>query len=160
MGHQVVVRDATHQPGGMMRYGIPKYRLPREVLDAEINRIKDMGIVFQLNTRVDDVHDALEEGFDAVFMAIGAQLSKRTYIPAGESARILDAIQVLHSFEDGQPPLLGRKVVVYGGGNTAMDVARTAKRLGAEEAIIVYRRTRTGGGHLDQVVVDREVQGR
>ena len=142
LGHDVTVRDATHAPGGMMRYGIPKYRLPREVLDAEINRIKAMGIKFEMNTRVDDVHEAMDEGFNAVFMAIGAQLSKRAYIPASEAARILDAIKVLHDVEEGNQPLLGRKVVVYGGGNTAMDVARTAKRLGAEEAVIVYRRTR------------------
>ena len=142
LGHDVTVRDATHAPGGMMRYGIPKYRLPREVLDAEIDRIKAMGIKFEMNTRVDDVHEAMDEGFHAVFMAIGAQLSKRAYIPASEAARILDAIKVLHDVEDGNQPLLGRKVVVYGGGNTAMDVARTAKRLGAEEAVIVYRRTR------------------
>ena len=142
LGHAVTVRDATHAPGGMMRYGIPKYRLPREILDAEIDRIKNMGITFEMNTRVDDVHTAMDEGFDAVFMAIGAQLSKRAYIPASEAARILDAIKVLHDVEDGNQPLLGRKVVVYGGGNTAMDVARTAKRLGAEEAVIVYRRTR------------------
>ncbi len=142
LGHDVTVRDATHAPGGMMRYGIPKYRLPREILDAEIDRIKNMGIKFEMNTRVDDVHTAMDEGFDAVFMAIGAQLSKRAYIPASEAARILDAIKVLHDVEDGNQPLLGRKVVVYGGGNTAMDVARTAKRLGAEEAVIVYRRTR------------------
>ena len=142
LGHDVTVRDATHAPGGMMRYGIPKYRLPREVLDAEIDRIKAMGIKFEMNTRVDDVHEAMDEGFHAVFMAIGAQLSKRAYIPASEAARILDAIKVLHDVEEGNQPLLGRKVVVYGGGNTAMDVARTAKRLGAEEAVIVYRRTR------------------
>ena len=142
LGHDVTVRDATHAPGGMMRYGIPKYRLPREILDAEINRIKEMGIRFEMNTRVDDVHVAMDEGFDAVFLAIGAQLSKRAYIPASEAARIMDAIKVLHDVEEGNQPLLGRKVVVYGGGNTAMDVARTAKRLGAEEAVIVYRRTR------------------
>lgn len=142
LGHDVTVRDATHAPGGMMRYGIPKYRLPREVLDAEIDRIKAMGINFEMNTRVDDVHEAMDEGFHAVFMAIGAQLSKRAYIPASEAARILDAIKVLHDVEEGNQPLLGRKVVVYGGGNTAIDVARTAKRLGAEEAVIVYRRTR------------------
>lgn len=142
LGHAVTVRDATPAPGGMMRYGIPKYRLPREILDAEVARIKDMGVIFEMNTRVDDVHAALNEGFSSVFLAIGAQLSKRAYIPASEAARILDAIKVLHGVEDGNQPLLGRKVVVYGGGNTAMDVARTAKRLGAEEAIIVYRRTR------------------
>ena len=159
MGHSVTVRDATPAPGGMMRYGIPKYRLPREVLDAEINRIKEMGVVFEMNTRVDDVHEALDEGFSAVFLAIGAQLSKRAYIPASESARILDAIKVLHEVEDGSQPLLGRKVVVYGGGNTAMDVARTAKRLGAEEAIIVYRRTRDKAPANDQEITEAIEEG-
>lgn len=141
-GHEVTVRDATGAPGGMMRFGIPKYRLPREILDAEVARIADMGVKFEMGRRVDDVRAAMAEGFDAVFLAVGAQIGKRAYIPAGEAARILDAVSVLHDVEDGQPPLLGRRVVVYGGGNTAVDVARTAKRLGAEEAIIVYRRTR------------------
>ena len=159
MGHSVTVRDATHAPGGMMRYGIPKYRLPREILDAEIARIKDMGVVFEMNTRVDDVHEALNEGFHAVFLAIGAQLSKRAYIPASEAARILDAIKVLHDVEDGNQPLLGRKVVVYGGGNTAMDVARTAKRLGAEEAIIVYRRTRDKAPANDEEITEALEEG-
>ena len=159
LGHGVTVRDATHAPGGMMRYGIPKYRLPREVLDAEIARVKDMGVVFEMNTRVDDVHEALNEGFNAVFLAIGAQLSKRAYIPASEAARILDAIKVLHNVEDGNQPLLGRKVVVYGGGNTAMDVARTAKRLGAEEAIIVYRRTRDKAPANDEEITEALEEG-
>ena len=142
LGHEVTVREATNALGGMMRYGIPKYRLPREVLDAEVKRIADMGVNFELNTRVDDVKAALAEGFNAVFLAVGAHIGKRAYIPAGEAARILDAVNVLHDVEDGQAPMLGRRVVVYGGGNTAIDVARTAKRLGAEESIIVYRRTR------------------
>jgi 2-oxoacid:acceptor oxidoreductase delta subunit (pyruvate/2-ketoisovalerate family) len=80
--------------------------------------------------------------FDAVFLAVGAHLAKRAYIPAGDANKILDAVSVLRGMESEQPPMLGRRVVVYGGGNTAIDVARTAKRLGAEEAIIVYRRTR------------------
>lgn len=159
LGHRVTVRDATQAPGGMMRYGIPKYRLPREVLNAEIDRIKAMGIVFEMNTRVDDVHEALNEGFSAVFLAIGAQLSKRAYIPASESARILEAIKVLRGVEDGTQPLLGRKVVVYGGGNTAMDVARTAKRLGAEDAIIVYRRTRDKAPASDEEIAEAIEEG-
>ena len=159
LGHRVTVRDATPAPGGMMRYGIPKYRLPREILDAEIDRIKAMGIIFEMNTRVDDVHEALNEGFSAVFLAIGAQLSKRAYIPASESARILDAIKVLRGVEDGTQPLLGRKVVVYGGGNTAMDVARTAKRLGAEDAIIVYRRTRDKAPASDEEITEAIKEG-
>jgi 2-oxoacid:acceptor oxidoreductase delta subunit (pyruvate/2-ketoisovalerate family) len=142
MGHNVTIRDATDAPGGMMRYGIPKYRLPREVLDAEVARITDMGVRLELGHPVDDVAAAMAEGFDAVFLAVGAHIGKRAYIPAGDAAHILDAVSLLHDVEDGQPPLLGRRVVVYGGGNTAIDVARTAKRLGAKESVIVYRRTR------------------
>ena len=142
LGHEVTIREAANALGGMMRWGIPKYRLPREILDAEIKRILDMGVNFELNTRVDNLQAALKEGFNAIFLAVGAHIGKRAYIPAGEAAHILDAINVLHDVEDGQAPMLGRKVVVYGGGNTAMDVARTAKRLGADESIIVYRRTR------------------
>jgi NADPH-dependent glutamate synthase beta subunit-like oxidoreductase len=142
LGHEVTLRDAATAAGGMMRYGIPKYRLPREVLDAEVARIEEMGVKFQLGRHVENLQDAIDEGFDAIFLAVGAQIGKRAYIPAGEAAKILDAVNVLHDVEDGNAPLLGRRVVVYGGGNTAIDVARTAKRLGAEEAIIVYRRTR------------------
>jgi len=142
MGHAVTIRDAADLAGGMMRFGIPKYRLPRNILNAEIARIEDMGVRFQMNHKVDNVQDAIDDGFDAVFLAVGAQIGKRAYIPAGEAARILDAVNVLHDVADGDAPLLGRKVVVYGGGNTAFDVARTAKRLGADVAGIVYRRTR------------------
>ena len=144
-GHAVTVRDAAPKPGGMMRYGIPAYRLPREVLDAEIARIADMGVTFVMGSKVERVLPELDSGeFDAVFLAIGAQLGRRAYIPAGEAARILDAVALLRDVEDGEGDqlMLGRRVVVYGGGNTALDAARTVKRLGAEEAIIVYRRTR------------------
>ena len=83
-----------------------------------------------------------EGGYDAAFLAVGAHIAKRAYIPAGGAAKILDAVSLLRSMEGEAPPLLGRKVVIYGGGNTALDAARTARRLGASEAIIVYRRTR------------------
>ena len=142
-GHQVEIQDAGPFAGGMMRFGIPKYRLPRETLDAEIQRILSLGVALKLNTKVTNVLQAMQDGnFDAAFLAVGAHIGKRAYIPAGSSARILDAVSVLRSMEGEEKPMLGRRVVVYGGGNTALDVARTAKRLGAEEAIIVYRRTR------------------
>jgi 2-oxoacid:acceptor oxidoreductase delta subunit (pyruvate/2-ketoisovalerate family) len=140
-GHDVVIRDAGPYAGGMMRFGIPKYRLPREILEGEVARIADLGVSIVLNSKVADIRDAMK-GFDAAFLAVGAHIGKRAYIPAGSSARILDAVSVLRSMEGAEKPMLGRRVVVYGGGNTALDVARTAKRLGAEEAIIVYRRTR------------------
>lgn len=143
MGHEVEIFEAGPMAGGMMRFGIPKYRLPREVLDAEIQRIVDMGVKLNLNTKIDNLLESMKAGkFDAVFLAVGAHIAKRTAIPAAESAKILDAVSVLRSMEGEDKPMLGRRVVVYGGGNTAIDVARTAKRLGAEEAIIVYRRTR------------------
>jgi NADPH-dependent glutamate synthase beta subunit-like oxidoreductase len=142
-GHAVTIHDAGPAPGGMMRFGIPKYRLPREVLDAEIRRILDLGVSLALNSKVTNVLEAMRGGgFDAVFLAVGAHIARRAYIPAGSAAKMLDAISLLRSMEGGDRPLLGRRVVVYGGGNTAMDAARTAKRLGAEESVIVYRRTR------------------
>jgi NADPH-dependent glutamate synthase beta subunit-like oxidoreductase len=142
-GHAVTVADAGPAMGGMMRFGIPKYRLPRDVLDAEMQRIIAMGVTLQLNTKVADIAQAMKDGgFDAAFLAVGAHIAKRAYIPAKDSSRILDAVAVLRSMEEAEQPMLGRRVVVYGGGNTAIDVARTAKRLGATDAIIVYRRTR------------------
>jgi len=143
LGHRVTVMDAGPAAGGMMRFGIPKYRLPREVLDAEMQRIVDLGVTLQLNSKVDDLALTMKQGaFDAAFLAVGAHVAKRAYIPAKDSSRILDAVSVLRSMEGEEQPMLGRRVVVYGGGNTAIDVARTAKRLGATEAVIVYRRTR------------------
>ncbi|HSB22694.1 MAG TPA: NAD(P)-binding protein [Burkholderiaceae bacterium] len=141
LGHRVTVFEAGPRMGGMMRFGIPQYRLPRDVLDAEMQRIVEMGIRVELGRKVERIDEAME-GFDAAFLAVGAHIAKRAFIPAKDSSRILDAVSVLRSMEAADQPMLGRRVVVYGGGNTALDVARTAKRLGATEAVIVYRRTR------------------
>jgi 2-oxoacid:acceptor oxidoreductase delta subunit (pyruvate/2-ketoisovalerate family) len=143
MGHSVEIHEAGPVAGGMMRFGIPQYRLPRDVLDAEIERILDIGITLKLNSKVTNIKEAMAQGrFEAAFLAVGAHIAKRAYVPAGDAAKVLDAVQVLRSMDGADKPLLGRRVVVYGGGNTAIDVARTAKRLGATESIIVYRRTR------------------
>ncbi len=143
MGHVVEIHEAGPLAGGMMRFGIPQYRLPRDVLDAEVQRILALGVTLKLNTKVENIEQGMKQGgFDAAFLAVGAHIGKRTAIPAGDAARIVDAVSVLRSMEGEAKPMLGRRVVVYGGGNTAIDVARTAKRLGATEAIIVYRRTR------------------
>ena len=143
LGHSVTIFEAGPMAGGMMRFGIPKYRLPRDVLDAEVKRITDMGVTIRLNSKVTNLDETMRsERFDAAFLAVGAHLAKRAYIPAGDASKILDALQLLRGVESGEQPLLGRRVLVYGGGNTAMDVARSAKRLGAAEAIVVYRRTR------------------
>jgi 2-oxoacid:acceptor oxidoreductase delta subunit (pyruvate/2-ketoisovalerate family) len=143
LGHSVEIHEAGPLSGGMMRFGIPKYRLPRDVLDAEVARMLELGVILKLNTKVTNIEESMRAGsFDAAFLAVGAHIGKRAYIPAGDAARIVDAVSVLRSMEGEDKPMLGRRVVVYGGGNTAIDVARTAKRLGASEAIIVYRRTR------------------
>ncbi len=143
MGHEVEIHEAGPLAGGMMRFGIPKYRLPREVIDAEVRRILDLGVVLKLDTKVSNIADSMKAGgFDAAFLAVGAHIGKRAFIPAGDATKIVDAVSVLRSMEGEDKPMLGRRVVIYGGGNTAIDVARTAKRLGAAEALIVYRRTR------------------
>src|ERR1044072_8907732 len=143
LGHAVTIYDAGPAAGGMMRFGIPRYRLPREILDAEIQRILDMGVELELDRTVTNVEDAMRDGgFDATFLAVGAHIGKRAYIPAGSAAKVLDAVSVLRSMEGAEPPRLGRRVAVYGGGDTAMDVARHAGRLGAEEAVVVYRLNR------------------
>lgn len=140
LGHAVEIHDAGAQPGGMMHCGIPAYRLPRDVLDGEVERIRRMGVTFNLNHRVEDLEREWAEGsFDAVFLAVGAHLSKRVNIPATDAVRMLDALAYLRDVDRGAPPQLGRRVAVYGGGNTAMDAARSALRLG-HEPLIVYRR--------------------
>jgi NADPH-dependent glutamate synthase beta subunit-like oxidoreductase len=143
LGHEVEIHEAGPLPGGMLHFGIPAYRLPRDILMQEIGRIEQMGVRIRLDHKVEDLLAEQEAGkFDAVFIAIGAGVGKHVEIPARDAARVLDAVSLLHDVQTGEKPRLGRRVVVYGGGNTAMDAARTAKRLGAEEALIVYRRDR------------------
>lgn len=159
-GHAVTIRDAGPVAGGMMRFGIPAYRLPRDVLDAEITRIVDLGVRLELDAKVEDLHAAMQQGgFDAAFLAVGAQVGHRAYLPAGSAAHVLEAISLLHDVAEGERPLLGRRVAVYGGGNTAIDAARTARRLGAEEAVIVYRRTRDRMPAHDSEVREAEEEG-
>jgi NADPH-dependent glutamate synthase beta subunit-like oxidoreductase/Pyruvate/2-oxoacid:ferredoxin oxidoreductase delta subunit len=143
LGHSVEIHEAGPMAGGMMHFGIPAYRMPRDILDAEIRRIEDMGVKIVLNHKVEDLIAERDAGnFDAVFVAIGAHISKHIDIPARDAGKMLDAVSFLASVEAGEAPQLGRRVAVYGGGNTAMDAARVAKRLGADEALIIYRRDR------------------
>jgi len=157
-GHTVTVKEAGPMAGGMMRFGIPRYRLPREVLDAEVQRILDLGVTLELDSKVTDLM-AVKDQYDAVFLAVGAQLGKRAYIPAGSAAHVLDAVTLLHDVAAGEQPLLGRRVAVYGGGNTAVDAARTAKRLGAAEAVVVYRRTKDRAPAHDSELAEAEDEG-
>ena len=143
LGHAVEIHEAGPVAGGMMHFGIPAYRLPRADLMKEIRQIEAMGVAIVLNHKVEDVLAERQAGrFDAVFIAIGAHVSRHVDIPARDAVKVLDAVALLRGASAGEVPRLGRRVVVYGGGNTAMDAARTAKRLGADEALIIYRRDR------------------
>jgi len=159
-GHDVEIHDSGDEPGGMMRYGIPAYRLPRDVLVAEIDRILALGVRYVARHRVEDLVAERDSGhFDAVFVAVGAHLSKRVDIPARDAGRIVDAVSFLRSVASGERPTIGRRVAVYGGGNTAMDAARTARRLGADDTIVVYRRTRAQMPAHEEEAEDAEREG-
>ncbi len=153
LGHEVEIYDAGEKAGGMMRYGIPEYRLPRDVVDAEIARVEELGVKIHLNHPVTDLQAEQHAGkFDAVFIAIGAHLSRRVEIPSMDAEKMVDAVDFLRDVASGDKPKIGRRVAVYGGGNTAMDAARTARRMGAEEAIIIYRRTQDQmPAHLEEL---------
>jgi 2-oxoacid:acceptor oxidoreductase delta subunit (pyruvate/2-ketoisovalerate family) len=140
-GHAVVIRESQEAAGGMLRFGIPAYRLPRDVLDAEIARLEDFGVRIETLSRVGDL-EAEAARYDAVVLAVGAGVGAHVDIPAGHAAKVLNAVTLLREAAVGDKPMLGRRVAIYGGGNTAMDAARTAVRLGAEDAVVIYRRTR------------------
>ncbi|KAA1248601.1 NAD(P)-binding protein [Mycobacterium simiae] len=160
LGHHVEVRDAGAAPGGMMRYGIPNYRLPRDVLDAEIERIAALGVALTPGHRVEDLGAERAAGnFDAVFVAVGAHLAKRVDIPSRDAGSMLDAVSFLRAVAAGEKPDLGHHVAVYGGGDTAMDAARVARRLGADDTVIIYRRTAAQMPAHQQEVHEAEREG-
>ncbi len=140
-GHEVEIHDANEDPGGMMAYGIPDYRLPRKELQKEIERILSLpGVTLVSGHYVDDVVAAQRQGgFDAVFVAVGAQQANHIDIPSTDGKKLVDAVNILEKAKEAKAPKLGRVVAIVGGGNVAMDAARTAKRLGAEEAVLVFR---------------------
>jgi 2-oxoacid:acceptor oxidoreductase delta subunit (pyruvate/2-ketoisovalerate family) len=159
MGHTVTIYEAADKAGGMMRYGIPSYRLPREIVDAEVGRLEAMGVTIRLNTRVEDLAAAIRgEGAHATFLAIGAHLAKRIDIPGFDAKRLLDAVTFLRSVAGASPIKLGRRVAVYGGGNTAIDVARTAERLGAEP-VIIYRRDEAHAPAFQEELAEAREEG-
>ncbi|MEI9914708.1 MAG: NAD(P)-binding protein [Methylovirgula sp.] len=138
-GHEVEIREAGAAPGGMLRFGIPAYRLPRDVLEHEVARITALGVRLILDHKVSDVLSVKAAGgFDAVFVAIGAEAPRRVEIPVRDAAHVVNAVDLLGAVGRGGMPKLGRRVFVYGAGDTAMDAARTALRLGAAETAIVF----------------------
>jgi len=139
-GHEVTVFEALPKPGGMLRYGIPDYRLPQKVLDAEINRIKRLGVEFKTNQKIKDIK-SLKKKYDAVFVAVGAHNNIQLGIPGEELPGVLNCVSFLRDVKMGKRLKPGQDVAVIGGGNSAIDAARTALRLGAKNVFILYRRT-------------------
>ena len=140
-GHNVTVYEALPLAGGMLRYGIPEYRLPEDIVDREIDRIAAGGVEVVTDAQVSSAESLLEKGFDAVFVATGAWKPAKMGIPGEDLDQIVDGLTFLTMVNEGNPQVIGRKVVVVGGGNTAVDAARAAVRLGAE-VVQIYRRTR------------------
>jgi NADPH-dependent glutamate synthase beta subunit-like oxidoreductase len=142
LGHRVTVLEALPVAGGMMRVGIPEYRLPREMLDKEIETIQGMGVEIKTNTRVDSLDDLLGQGYDAVFLALGAQRGVSLMIEGEDSPGVLQAVHFLREVSQGKKVNLGDRVAVIGGKYAALDSARTALRLGSKDVILVYPGTR------------------
>ena len=144
MGHEVTVYDMMDKMGGMLRYGIPQYRLPKEVLDQEISIIEKTGVKMVNNVKLgkDFTIEYLKAENDAVIVAVGAWKSSSMRTPGEELEGVYGGIDFLRGVIKGNPPEIGEKVAICGGGNTAMDACRTAVRLGAKEVYVVYRRTR------------------
>ncbi|KPU46330.1 NADPH-Fe(3+) oxidoreductase subunit beta [Oxobacter pfennigii] len=160
-GHEVVIYEAMPAPGGMLRYGIPQYRLPKDILDAEINLIERMGVEIKYNTKVgtDVTIDFLKKHYDAVFLGIGAWESSSLRCKGEDMEGVLGGIDFLREVTMNNKVTIGKKVLVVGGGNTAMDVARTAVRLGAEEVSVLYRRTREEMPAEDIEIEEAEEEG-
>jgi len=155
MGHQVTVMERLDQLGGMLRYGIPAYRLPRKYLDWDINHILSTGVKtsFGVSVGKDFTLEDLRKEYDAVYLSFGAHTSKHMRIPGEESKGVVPAINMLRDVGYENPPdLTGKKVVIVGGGNVAMDASRTAVRLGAEKVYIAYRRSRAEMPALDEEI--------
>lgn len=143
-GHAVTIYDAMPKMGGMLRYGIPEYRLPKGVVDEEVGLIEDMGVIFKNNTRVgtDIPFDTIRNSHDAVYVALGAWTSSGLRCEGIDATGVIGGIELLRQVANNEPIVLGEKVAIVGGGNTAMDACRTAIRLGAKEVYNIYRRTK------------------
>lgn len=141
-GHSVTVFEALPQTGGMLRVGIPAYRLPREIIDSEIKEIENVGVEIKTNARIESLDNLFEQGYNAIFLGIGAHKGTKAGVKGEDGPGVMDGVDFLRKVSLGEEVKIGKKVAVIGGGNAAIDCARTAPRIGAKEVTIVYRRTR------------------
>jgi NADH-quinone oxidoreductase subunit F len=158
-GHAVTVFEALPKAGGMMLVGIPRYRLPAPVLDAEIDYIRRVGVEIKTNTRVESIASLKEKGYDAVFLAMGSHSGTKMRVPGEDSPGVTDCVTLLRDVALGKPVKMGKRVAIVGGGNAAMDASRTARRLGAEEVTIFYRRTREEMPAADEEIEEALEEG-
>ena len=161
-GHAVTVFEALDKPGGLLRYGIPAYRLPRELLDEEIAAIERLGVEIQTGKALGrdvTVQGLRGEGYDAVLLAIGSHKAGSLGVPGAETDGVMDALDFLRRLHSGDQVAVPRQVAIVGGGNSALDTARCARRLGAEEVYLVYRRTRAEMPAHEREIADAEAEG-
>ena len=159
-GYKVTVYEAFSKPGGMLRYGIPDYRLPQDILDKEIKRIENLGVEIKCNQIIgkDIPYEELQNNYDAIFVGIGAHKGKLLGIPNEEASNVFTGTEFLNKINSGETIEVGNKVLVVGGGDTAIDAARVSKRLGAD-VTIVYRRTRKEMPAIEEEIVGAEEEG-
>jgi heterodisulfide reductase subunit A len=141
-GYPVTIFEARKDPGGLLRYGIPEYRLPRNILKGEIQRVEQLGVEIQTGSRIESIKELTDQGFRAVFVATGASQSRKLDVPGEDAKGVYHAVDFLDRVNSGKNISIGEKVAIIGGGNAAIDSARTVRRLGAKQVTIVYRRTR------------------
>ena len=160
-GHAVTIYDAMPKMGGMLRYGIPEYRLPKGVVDEEVGLIEEMGVIFKNNTRVgvDIPFDTIRANHDAVYVALGAWTSSGLRCEGIDAKGVIGGIEMLQQVANNEPIILGEKVAIVGGGNTAMDACRTALRLGAKAVYNIYRRTKAEMPAEEIEIIEAEEEG-
>jgi NADPH-dependent glutamate synthase beta subunit-like oxidoreductase len=158
MGYKTRVFDANRLPGGLMRYGIPPYRLPKEILEGEISRLRDMGIEFEMDVRIgiDNNWEEIENRFDAVFVAIGAYHEGNLDIEGIDREGVYHALEFLHKVNTAEYPETGKKITVIGGGNSALDCARVSRRMGAEVTLVYRRSAEEMPAHPEEVEMAEE----
>ena len=158
-GYAVTVFESLPRAGGLLRYGIPEYRLPKEVLDNDISYIQELGVEIKTKSPVEDLAEVFNQGYAAIFIASGAQGSQKMGIPGEETSGVIHALDFLRMVNAGVDIKLGNKVVVVGGGNAAIDAARASLRLGAREVTVVYRRSRDEMPAISSEVEEAEHEG-
>lgn len=159
LGYPVTVFEAAAEAGGLLRYGIPEYRLPKRVLDREIDYIRELGVEIRTNSPIRDLSELFDHGYKAVFLATGAGASLRLGIPGEDSIGVIHALEFLKQVNSGAEVSLGNKIAVIGGGNAAVDAARVAQRLGNKEVTLIYRRSRAEMPAISSEVEELEQEG-